>query len=54
MYRHGGWTWAGDEEDAAGAEEWEQTSPELTDVHDTLLTAMPQLRDPRGGDAPHQ
>jgi PhnB protein len=55
VYRHGGRTWAGDDDDAdwtgdasaSGAEEWEQSSPELTYIHDTLLTAMQQLRDPR-------
>jgi len=51
VYRHGGQIWTG-EADAAGAEEWEQTSPELTYIHDTLLTAMQQLQDPRD-DAPH-
>jgi PhnB protein len=53
VYRHGGQTSAGDEAgadwtgDAAatGAEEWAQTSPELAYIHDTLMTAMPQLRD---------
>ena len=49
VYRHGGQAWTGDEEsaDATGAGEWEQASPELTYIHDTLLTAMPQLQDPR-------
>jgi PhnB protein len=54
VYRHGGQAWGGDEEgadwsgDAAdGAEEWDQDSPELTYIHDTLLAAMPELRDPR-------
>ena len=55
VYRHGGQTWAADAENAdwagdaaaTGAEEWEQTSPELTYIHDTLLTAMHHLRDPR-------
>jgi PhnB protein len=53
VYRHGGQTWSGDGESAdwtgdaaaGGAEEWDQASPELTYIHDTLLTAMPQLRD---------
>jgi PhnB protein len=60
VYRHRGQTWTGDEESAdwtgdaaaTGAEEWEQTSPELTYIHDTPLTAMQQLQDPRD-DAPH-
>jgi PhnB protein len=55
VYRHGGQSWAGDGESAdrtgdaatTGAAEWEQTSPELTYIHDTLLTAMRQLQDPR-------
>jgi PhnB protein len=55
VYRHGGQSWAGDEESAdwtgdaagAGGEEWEQTSPDLTYIHDTLLTALQQLQDPR-------
>jgi hypothetical protein len=38
--------WTGDVS-ATGAEEWEQTSPELTYIHDTLMTAMQQLQDPR-------
>jgi hypothetical protein len=37
--------------DVAGAEEWEQTSPELTYIHDTLMTAMRELQDSRD-DAP--
>jgi hypothetical protein len=53
VYRHGGQTPGGDEASAdwtgdaaaTGAEEWAQTSPELTYIHDTLMTAMPQLRD---------
>jgi PhnB protein len=60
VYRHGGQAWAGDEESpdwtgdaaGAGAEEWDQASPELTYIHDTLMTAMPQLQDPRD-DASH-
>jgi PhnB protein len=52
VYRHSGQSWAGDAA-ATGAEEWEQTSPELTYIHDTLMTAMPQLQDPRD-DAPHR
>jgi hypothetical protein len=44
--------WAGGAA-GAGGEEWEQTSPELTHIHDTLLTAMQQLQDPRRDDAPH-
>ena len=51
VYRHGGQTWAGDAA-AGGSEEWDQASPELTYIHDTLLTAMQQLQDPRD-DAPH-
>ena len=55
VYRHGGQTWAGDEESsdwtgdasATGAEEWDQASPGLTYIHDTLMTVMQQLRDPR-------
>jgi PhnB protein len=55
VYRHGGQSRAGDEEgadwtgDAAatGAEEWDQSSPGLTYIHDTLLAAMRQLQDPR-------
>ena len=35
--------WAGDAS-ATGAAEWEQTSPELTYIHDTLMTAMQDLR----------
>ena len=38
--------WAGDAA-AGGAEEWDQASPELTYIHQTLLTAMRQLQDPR-------
>jgi PhnB protein len=53
VYRHGGQTSAGDEASAdwtgdaaaTGAEEWARTSPELTYIHDTLMTAMQQLRD---------
>ena len=51
VYRHGGQTSAGDEAggdwtgDGAGGQEWEQSSSELTYIHDTLLTAMRQLRD---------
>jgi PhnB protein len=45
VYRHGA-DWTGDAA-ATGAEAWEQASPELTYIHDTLLTAMPQLQDPR-------
>ena len=60
VYRSGGQTWTGDEESAdwtgdasaAGAEEWDQASPELTYIHDTLMAAMRQLQDPRA-DAPH-
>jgi uncharacterized glyoxalase superfamily protein PhnB len=37
--------WAGDAAD--GVEEWDQASPELTYIHDTLLTAMRQLQDRR-------
>lgn len=55
VYRHGGQTWAGAEESAdwtgdataGGAEEWDQTSPELTYIHDTLMMAMRQRQDPR-------
>jgi hypothetical protein len=55
VYRHSGQSWAGDEEgadwtsDAAatGAEGWDQSSPGLTYIHDTLLAAMRQLQDPR-------
>jgi PhnB protein len=55
VYRHGGRTWAGGEESAdwtgddsaTDAEQWEQTSPELTYIHDTLMTAMQQLQDPQ-------
>ena len=45
VYRHGGQTWTGDA--AAGDEDWDQASPELTYIHDTLLAAMQELRDPR-------
>jgi PhnB protein len=51
VYRHRGQTWTGDAA-ATGAEEWEQTSPELTYIHDTLTTAMRRFQDPRD-DAPH-
>lgn len=55
VYRHGAQAWAGNEEstdwtgDAAVGEtdEWDQASPELTYIHDTLLTAMGKLEDPR-------
>jgi PhnB protein len=48
VYRHSGQTWTGDGDAAAtGAEAWEQTSPDLTYIHDTLLAAMRQLQDPR-------
>lgn len=55
VYRHGAQDWVGEEEGAdwtdagsAGeAGEWEQTSPELTYIHDTLLTAIQALEDPR-------
>jgi PhnB protein len=55
VYRHRGQSWAGDEESAdwtgvaaaTGAEEWDQSSPGLTYIHDTLLAAMGQLQDPR-------
>jgi PhnB protein len=33
-------------DDAAGAETWEPT-PELTYIHDTLLEALPRLRESR-------
>ena len=46
VYRHGAQTWAGDAA-AGGTEEWDQASPELTYIHDILLTAMRQLQDPR-------
>jgi hypothetical protein len=53
VYRHGGQAWAGDEQSpdwtddaaGAGAEEWDQASPEMTYIHDTLMTVMPQLQD---------
>jgi len=51
VYRHGGQAWAADEgtgdASAADAEEWDQASPDLTYIHDTLLTAMQELHDPR-------
>jgi PhnB protein len=46
VYRHSGQTWTGDAA-TTGAEEWDQTSPGLTYIHDTLLAAMQQLQDPR-------
>ena len=49
VYRHGDqMDWAGDAS-ATGAAEWEQTSPELTYIYDTLMTAMQDLQDPRQG-----
>ena len=52
VYRHSGEAWAGDADDAGdpsatGDDQWEQTSPELTYIHDTLMSAMQDLRDPR-------
>jgi hypothetical protein len=31
----------------ADGEAWDQTSPELQYIHDTLLTALPTIADPR-------
>jgi PhnB protein len=38
--------WSAEVSDADG-EAWDQTSPELQYIHDTLLTALPSLEDPR-------
>ncbi len=55
VYRHAGQIsdsdgesaeWTGNSS-ATGKEEWDQTLPGLTYIHDTLITAMQQLRDPR-------
>lgn len=54
VYRHGGSSgtgdqeaadWASDEANADSGEAWTQTSPELTYIHDTLLTTMRDLKD---------
>jgi hypothetical protein len=38
--------WSSDDSAPHDAQEWEQTSPELTNIHETLLTAMQTLEDP--------
>jgi PhnB protein len=38
--------WSAESSEADG-EAWDQTSPELQYIHDTLLTALPGLEDPR-------
>jgi uncharacterized glyoxalase superfamily protein PhnB len=53
VYRHrpstGGGVEAGDWGDAGstGGDAWDKASPELQYIHDTLLTALPSLEDPR-------
>jgi PhnB protein len=49
VYRHGGQPGTGDETEWADsdAEEWQQESPELTYIHETLVQAMAGLSDPR-------
>ena len=54
VYGHGR-AWAGNAESpdwtgdasAVGADEWDQSSPELTYIHATLLAAMEEIKDPR-------
>jgi PhnB protein len=49
VYRHGGQTWTGDEGEwaASDAEQWNDGSPELTYIHDTLVRTLSGLSDPR-------